>query len=568
MARISALVPIVSIFGLAASLRAAAPLDFVPDTADVVIRLKSPRTTTEKVAEFAESIEENTGKLVRGRVGELGRYISNRSLAGVDQSRDWYVAVFADARANPVVLFIIPAMDAAVMQQQLPDNVTSFVRDDWVYYAEQAEAVKSLANNAVRGPGISRAFDEQSRELFEEADAALFVNVGHLTTVYKERILKSQDNVASLLNQIAFTAPQIEGFDLNALVDMYSDLLSGLFQALEDARGLTAGLMIEDEGIDLKSILSFREGTPTAEFLAAQATSSMPRLTALPPNAQLYWGAAGNMAGLWQWTAQTFSMLGTEEGSAKKLDELSRQFDKLEFQSLVGSLKVGGTGPGMMQSVSLTEVSPISSARDVMRDMTEAAADIKTEEFRQETILERDAEEFGDYTADHVIVEQSYNFGPNLPPQLQQQLEQMQQMLYGPEGHLTRHVYLDDVYLQSLGGGRRAVEDVLERMESRESNGLAEYRQGLMDESNLLVLVDVPGLAASNTGAFPGMVGGPAPATPQPPPKAGETSYVGLAAAADRHAIRAELHIPVEQIRGILPFLALMQMMREQQGLR
>jgi hypothetical protein len=296
----------------------------------------------------------------------------------------------------------------------------------------------------------------------------------------------------------------------------------------------------------------------------------MPQLAALPSKAQLYWGASGNVAGLWQWSRQTLSMLGTEESSRDRLDELSNQFEALEFHSLVGSLKVGGDGPGLMQSMSMAEVSPISSARDVMRGMTELVGEIKTEGFRQETILDRDAEEFGDYTADHVIVEQTYDFGPNLPPQLQQQMEQMQQMIYGPEGNLTRHVYLEDVYLQSLGGGRRAVEDVLERMESGESNGSTEYRRELMDESNLILLVDVPGLATGYTGAFSGMAGSPVPAPqlqPQPQAPAG-SSYVGLAAAAEPNGIRAKLHVPVEQIRGILPYVALMQMMRQQQGLR
>jgi hypothetical protein len=61
VARTSVLLLLVSWLGLTSSLWAEAPLNVIPDNADVVVRLKGPEATTGKLAEFAESIEANTG---------------------------------------------------------------------------------------------------------------------------------------------------------------------------------------------------------------------------------------------------------------------------------------------------------------------------------------------------------------------------------------------------------------------------------------------------------------------------------------------------------------------------
>jgi hypothetical protein len=508
---------------------------------------------------------------VRTRAAELGTYISNPSLTGVDQTRDWYLVVFAEAKADPAVVFVIPAADADAMQQALPENVASFVRDGWVLYSENEETIKELSSSEPES-SIETRLDERSRSVFDASDLSLFVNVDHLTDVYQDRILAAQDNVAAQLNQLAFAAPQIRGLDLNAIVDMYGDLLAGMFQALEDARGLTMGLVVGDSGVDVDMYLDVASATPTSDFLSRQPDSSMQQIGVLPAKAQLYWGASGDMAGLMQFSQNALSMLTGTDESREEFENLSKQLQEVDFQSLVGSLRIGSDSGGMVQSMSLVEVSPVSTVRDVMRKMADLIGTIETQGFRQETTLERDAEEFGDHKADHLIVEQTYDLGPNLPPQLQQQLEQMQQMMYGPDGNLTRYVYLDEMYLQSLGGGRRAVEETLKRIESGETNDASEQRGRLMEKSNLLLLVDVPGLAGGWMDMAGGMVaglgGGQVPGLPQLNQKPAAPSYVGLAAAAESNAVHAELHVPKEQIRGALTYVAMLQMLSQQQGLR
>lgn len=572
MARRFLLFLLMSWLGLASSLRAEAPLDLIPESADIVVRLKAPEATTEKLAQFAESIEANTGKLVQARAAQLGVYISNPSLTGVDQARDWYLAVFADAKADPAVVFVIPATDADAMQKALPENVASFARGDWVLYAENKETIHDLSSSRSEA-GIGTRLDERSRPVFDASDLSLYVNIDHLTDVYHDRIQKARDNAAAQLSQRAFAAPQIQGLDLSGLTNMYGDLMSGMFQALEDARGLTVGLAVGDSGVDMDMYLDVAGASPTSEFLSGQPESSMSRIGVLPEKSQVYWGASGDIASMMQFTQSALLTLTASDESGDELEKLSNQLQELDFKSLVGSLKIGSDVGGLMQSMSLVEVSPVSTARDVMRKSAELVGTIEMPMMRQETSLERDAEEFGDYKADHLIVEQTYDFGPNAPPQLQQQMEQMQQMMYGPDGNLTRYVYLDDMYLQSLGGGRGPVEETLKHIESGETNDAAQQHGSLMEKSNLLLLVDVPGIAGAFMkvagGMFAGLGAGQPPGLPQVNQTPETSSYVGLAAAAESEGVHAELHVPQEQIRSVLTYVAMFQMMnQQQQGLR
>ena len=115
-------------------------------------------------------------------------------------------------------------------------------------------------------------------------------------------------------------------------------------------------LVVEEAGVDFDMYLDFGSRTPTAELLSNQPASSMPQLAVLPPKAQLYYGASGDFAGLIQWSMNALAMLSNTPDSRERLDELSRQFDDLDFQSFAGSLKIGGSGGGVLTAKGPTRV--------------------------------------------------------------------------------------------------------------------------------------------------------------------------------------------------------------------
>src|SRR5262245_45452115 len=82
-------------------------LDAISTDASVVIRLKSPSATIDKVAELVNQVVPGAGEEIKKNADGIGFAISNPTLAGVDKSADWWVAVYASAdRQEPGVVFV------------------------------------------------------------------------------------------------------------------------------------------------------------------------------------------------------------------------------------------------------------------------------------------------------------------------------------------------------------------------------------------------------------------------------------------------------------------------------
>ena len=87
----AALLALVVSSGLAAA--ADSPLANISNDADVVIRLKSPKSTSDKLASLVDKVMPGFGAMVRQNSQQLGLLISNPTSAGVDNKKDWYVAL-------------------------------------------------------------------------------------------------------------------------------------------------------------------------------------------------------------------------------------------------------------------------------------------------------------------------------------------------------------------------------------------------------------------------------------------------------------------------------------------
>ena len=91
--------------------QAEGPLDLVPESASVILRLKSPEQTIVKVGNYVNAGIPGVGFLIQGQAPALGVLISNPTLGGVDLKQDWYVATFMQKNAQPQVVFVIPTTD-------------------------------------------------------------------------------------------------------------------------------------------------------------------------------------------------------------------------------------------------------------------------------------------------------------------------------------------------------------------------------------------------------------------------------------------------------------------------
>ena len=171
------------------------PLALFPSDADVVIRLKSPDATIEKLAELGEAIQPGTGSMIRDNAIFLGQGISNPSLTGVDQSRDWYIVAFTQVDAPPKVVFAIPGIDTDDMVAALGDDMTTAVHDDWVLYTNESE----LPEVPEAGEGLMTVLSDAARTTIDSSELSVVLNVAHLTETYGEQLEAFENQILDLM---------------------------------------------------------------------------------------------------------------------------------------------------------------------------------------------------------------------------------------------------------------------------------------------------------------------------------------------------------------------------------
>ena len=291
----------------------------IPADADVVVRLKAPGATIEKAAALADAAQQGLGNMVRQRAAGLGKAIRVPGLAGVDQSRDWYVVLSAKSDGQPDVFFVIPTTDADQLTSALPERMKSRVEEDWVVYTGTADQIPGAAEP---GQGITSVMNDEHTAVFQRGDLSVFINVDHLSSVYKDKIASGKEQVDGLLDQIAAAASQANGMNMEAIMDMYRTMIYGAFQALEDARGCSGAITISDEGLQIEEYVTFVDSSPSANVIAGHPTSAMQSLAKLPADAAGYFGMHGDMQQMIQWGwSMNASMMADGEEQKEKFKE-------------------------------------------------------------------------------------------------------------------------------------------------------------------------------------------------------------------------------------------------------
>lgn len=548
------------------SVQAAPPLDSVTADAEVVIRLGSPRETIDKAAGMAATVRSSLGDQMRTWGDGLGLYISNPTMAGVDRSRDWYVAVFAHAEQDPDVVFIIPATNVEVIQAAIPDRMASFVHGDYVFYSEQEEALKRLqqpATSVAAAAGIRSVMSDASRRIFDDSDMSVFVNVKQLNEIYSGRLAAQQTQLEDRIKRRMSMLALIPGVDPDALVGHGAEAIS---QSVEDCTSFTGGVVISDDGVNIDTYAEFADGSPTAKVVERMSKAAMNSLSDLPPDALLYLGVAGRLAREFDWKLSTASSAVQPDATRRQqLDELQASLKDVDYESMVGALGVGDADSGYIRFVGITKASPAADVRAAKQQLGELLeGEDRRQGLTQTAEYEQDAESYGDEEADLLTITQKID--PEINPFFAQIMDQLQSTLYGPEGLQVRLLFEDDRYLQATGGGREAMERAVSQFNSDAGNGRDADLAHLIEVPSIVVLLDLQRIvklvlqeAAKNPlleglPIDPSMFGGANP----------ESSYVGLSLVSDGAALRSGSHVPPVQLIRMIQLGMLLKMLQQQ----
>jgi hypothetical protein len=530
------------------------PLSAFSDDTDVVIRIKAPKSTVDKAASLVEAVQPGVGAMVRQNAPALGALIANPSLAGVDQTKDWYIGIYTNGQEEPSIVFGIPVTDAAAAQGALREGMKAKAYGNWLYYSEDEE---SLPESAKVDAAIEATMKGDPTAVFDKGDVAVFINLAHLMEEYDEIITAGVEQVKQALEQI----PPQPGADPEAVKKMYADMISYTVQGLKDSVQCTIALNVGAEGLAFEDYLSFKSGSETSKVLGGQTTNAMALASKMPADAVMIFGASGDTKRIIDWGLSMSKNLTAKTPEATKaMDSFMSGIGSLKFGSMVGAMSFQKSDTGLFKNTVVMEVSDSQKYKELARNMAKTMGTVETQGLKQETKIETDAESYGSAKADVVTVKQE--FDETVDPT--GQARQMQAMMFGPGGIQSRVVYQKDKFITTVGGGKEAMTEALKAVDgSATSAAVATYRKGLIDSPNILFLVDVPGLAIQGLRVASGFPGVPPLKTEMLDSLKFEKSFMGFAAAAEKDAVRARTRIPVEQLRSIMSLVMTAQMMAQ-----
>jgi len=519
------------------------PLKFFSSHVDVIIRLKEPDRTLEKVTGLVNKVQPGAGDALKSQQSAgLGALVSNPTLTGVDQTRDWYAGIYFLPDEAPVVVFAIPAIDTDDLVSAVGEMTTQ-VQGKWVLYTD-AEKIPEVDSSASAETQLGAG---QIASLLS-GDLNIYVNTEHVTEIYADQIDVARNRVLENLNQLRFLPSQGD-IDPQVMIDMYGSLAEALFQAVDDAQTSLASLTITDSDLVFSKQVAFADASKTSHFLARNKPDAMADLDHLPAGAQLYYGASGAMKEFIRSSVtMTFGMMN-DKSLSEKIEQSLKLLDPVTYGATVASLAISQTSESPFQAVMIVNASPIDDVRKFSRTVAEAVGTLENNSISQTSSLKVDAETYGSHQVDLVEVKQEIK--PDAPTgELQRKLHNL---MFGGDTMQTRTAYLDKQYVSTVGGGQKPMKDFLAGLESGKSSSLKKFREPLMKEANFLMFMDLPRFSGDFLSlAAERMEGFPIPLNAQMISSLNlKPSYVGIAVGSTPNTARLELRLPVEQIIGV-----------------
>ncbi len=551
----------------AVSARAAeTALDAVTSDASIVIRMKNPKATISKVADLAELVVKGYGDQVRAQAAMLGLAISNPTLAGVNMEADWWVAVYAaGADKDPDVVFIIPASDMKAMKESLGDTVKFAEHGKLAVYTKDEDAAsKTAARLKGEGKSISTLIDKESNGLFEGGDLAVFINVPQLAATYKSQIEESKEQAKQNLENIpdgAGSSGPLQ-MDPKQMGEMAIHIIDFLMQGLDDTQSCTIAALISKEGVNFEDLVRVTAGSATDKLLAKSGPSPLAGLSSLPAGNLVYFGLAWDMSDFTKLSQWVMGAGGAKPEAADEIKSSLAEMMKLKIGTVVSAFGLGDVDEGAVRSVTITEVDKPAKMREVSQKMMKAMGTVETQGLKQTFTLKPDAEKYGKNSADVITVKTEMEVADN--PFIGQMMERLNTIMFGPDGMTTRVVYLKDRAVQTLGGGKQAMTDVLAATDKKPSETtnapLSQTRGKLSPKANLVFLFDIANTISKVVSMIVESQMLPIPLDADAVKELqSKASYLGISAGSEPQGLRVKTHIPVQQMQGIAKIVKFFQ---------
>lgn len=544
---------------------AADALDVVPESASVVLRLKTPQATLGRLADYVNVVQPGFGEAIRGNLPALGLLISNPSLAGVDAEKDWWAIAFIEARQRPAVVFVVPATDTNAIKEVLPPDWLFHAADKLAIYSDDETALGKLKDRVSgKGASIWSKTDTASKKLFEASDVSAFVNLKQLSQTFANELDQAEPALDALLTQMSGVFPEQQRTQMAMVFEMYRSLGKSAVQGARDSNSLTVGVTFSKDAVRFEDRLQVTEGTKTAKFLSKQPTSDFSLLAHLPSDKSVYFGAKADMQGMMEWSMKlTKSMLasGTDEQKAE-FDKSAKDISALKWDQIVGYFDIDASGEGALRGGTVSDVTPTDKLREITKVMMSVMNAMKLPGFKQTLTIETTSEKIDGVPVDQMTFKQEVEEAFD-PLGIQKKISAV---LHGPNGMKQFLLYQPKRVLQTIGGDVAQLRTLAKLLNASPATDsvVVSARKALAEKANVVGLADLARLAgngikiAAREGAIPAGASDAIDQLKLPP------SFVGGAITCEPTAVSAQLVIPAAQAQGIAKIVTTVMLLRMQ----
>lgn len=527
-----------------------AALEAIPESAAVVVRLKAPKATTDKVAAFVNMVQPGFGQQVKMQAKAIGLGILNPSMEGVDEGKDWYVAVFAPepGAEKPDTVFVIPATDTKRMAEGLGEDVKFMDYSGFGVYTQSDSAAELMKKHlSSKGKSIATVIDAASLAAMDRGELAAYINVSGLVTKYASEIEALAEKAAEEIENM----PTQKGVDPEATKAMIKLMLDGGIKGIKDVSGLVVTLSVVKTGITLESFTKVKSGSVVDKLLAKSAPDALAEVGTLPEEEHIYMGMKFDMATAMELGSKLIKSLPLEEEARKKIDQSMAESKNLKYGPMFAAMSLGDLESGLIQGVTQMMVSPTDKMRDMFKAQAElSAATNKVPGLNMKSEYKIDADKVGDTSIDEMTLKVEVDDDAEEQAQMSKKILDY---VYGADGFTARYAFLKDRVVYTLGGDLDTMKDALDNVKTpaKPTEGFTKSRARLSEKANFLVLINYSQLIAD--GAQLASEAGLIPVKIDDDLVDGlelKESYVGFSFATEPQAARTVLHIPVEQVQG------------------
>jgi hypothetical protein len=357
-----------------------------PAKSPIVLHINGFERTRDRLAKMLEALPPAEGKQVNATLTDgLAQLLKNRKLDAVPKDGRVFLVVNDIPKlfsGDPAMAVLLPVTGYKEFKESLltvderksiekdgngiesmkssatGDEVTLHLVDlkGYVAITPSKDTAEVYAGKYTAAQSGAMGTDLSASYL--NADVSLYVNMDVINDLYGDQIKQFKGLIDFALGQ-AQNMGMVPGLGKQQL-DMAKVMISGLFQAIEDSKGLVIGFEFRPEGLSARAQVRFADDTQSADILKPETPTALAGLTKLPKGLSSYGGSkfGKKFTDLGAKFAQEFIADDGDEKGAERIAKLQAEI------AAAGSSGSFTAGKGLDQSILITSYKDPQKALD------------------------------------------------------------------------------------------------------------------------------------------------------------------------------------------------------------